>query len=69
MKFVLKIESGNDAFYRQPEGDASDGTIDEQLVGELVRQVAAQVKDGFTSGSVRDPINGQSVGSFTLTDD
>lgn len=56
MKFVLKIESDNEAMVDHAESATAD----------MLREVASKLEDGYDGGKLRD-VNGNSVGSWKLT--
>ncbi len=55
--FTLTIDTDNAAFEHGPR----------QEVGRILREVAQSLKAGDTEGRIRD-VNGNTVGSFSLTD-
>lgn len=59
MKFLLSIESNNEGPAENPEYFSADVLV----------SVAAQLRDGFTSGTIRDGGNGGAVGSWSLSRD
>lgn len=58
MKFVLKIETANAAFTDEENYDVQGA------VADLLRQAAEQVREGNTSGYLRDYNNGQAIGHW-----
>jgi hypothetical protein len=58
MRFSLNIETGNATF-----DDDDAGAV----VADMLSNVADMLREGYTSGPLRDPAsNGPAVGSWTL---
>lgn len=57
MKFTLNIESNNEGPVTSPD----------YFTADALDTVAARLRDGFTSGHIRDGGNGGAVGSWSLT--
>jgi hypothetical protein len=60
VKLTLSVESNNAAF-------VDEDNVPDLVLGTLLAKVASQVDDGYRSGVVMDPINGQRVGSWVYT--
>lgn len=57
MRFKITVESNNYAFVDQEAAP-------DLVLGGVVAEVAKLIADGFGSGTLRDPVNGQPVGTW-----